>query len=139
MVASLILGSLAGVGIRAVLQVHQRQDHPGPDSVSTGIGEPGGELLDMAAQLGQRLIGEPERAAVQVDLPAAPGLPGLMCRRDVHRGGFQHRSEECGGFLRAGVAAGRLGLRGRVNPLDLLEPSPPGRYERTGDRAGDPG
>jgi hypothetical protein len=48
------------------LHVDERQDHPGPGSVCGGIGEPGGELLDMAAQLGQRLIGEPERAAVQL-------------------------------------------------------------------------
>ena len=64
-------------------------------------------------------IGEPQRAAVQVDLPAAARTLGLVCRRDVHRGGLQHRSEERGGFLRVGVVAGRLGLRGRVNPLDL--------------------
>ena len=92
--ALFMLGPLAGVGIRAVLQVDERQDHPGPGSVGAGIGEPGGELLDMAAQLSQCLIGEPESAAVQVDLPAAARPPGLVCRRDVHRGGLQHRSAE---------------------------------------------
>ena len=114
-----MLGSLAGGRHRAVLQVDERQDHPGPGSVGAGIGEPGGELLEMAAQLGQCLIGEPESAAVQVDLPAAARPPGLVCRRDVQRGGLQHRSEERGGFLRVGVVAGWLGIRGRVNPLDL--------------------
>jgi formiminotetrahydrofolate cyclodeaminase len=34
------------------LQVNERQDHPGPGSVCAVIGEAGGELLDMAAQLG---------------------------------------------------------------------------------------
>jgi hypothetical protein len=56
---------------------------------------------------------------VQVDLAAAARLPGPAGRRDVHRGGLQHRSLERCGFLRAGVVAGRLGPRGRVNPLDL--------------------
>ena len=79
----------------------------------------------MAAQLGQRLIGEPERAAVQVDLTVAARLPGLVCRGDVHRGGLQHRSEERGRFFRVGVVAGWLGLRGRVNPLGLAAVQPP--------------
>jgi hypothetical protein len=61
-VTSFMPGSLAGVGFRAVLQVDEGHDHPGPGSVGGGIGEAGGELLDMAAQLGQRRIGEPEGA-----------------------------------------------------------------------------
>jgi hypothetical protein len=65
-----MLGSLPGGRVQGVVQVDERQYHPGPGSGGTGIGEPGGELLDMAAQLGQRLIGEPEGAAVQVDLAA---------------------------------------------------------------------
>jgi hypothetical protein len=47
-----MLGSLAGADIGAVLHVDERQDHPGPGPVSGGISEPGGELLDMATQLG---------------------------------------------------------------------------------------
>jgi hypothetical protein len=46
--------------IRPVLHVDERQDHPGPGSVCAGIAEPGGELLDMATQFSQRLIGETE-------------------------------------------------------------------------------
>ncbi len=55
-----------------------------------GIAESGGELLDMAAQLGQRLIGEPDSTAVHVHLAAAACLLGPVGRRDVHRGGLQH-------------------------------------------------
>ena len=71
------------------------------------------------------LIGEPERAAVQVDLPVAARLPGLVCGCDVHRGGLQHRSEERGCFFRVGVVAGRFGLRRRVNPLGFAAVQPP--------------
>ena len=56
MLTSFMLGSWRGVDFRTVLQVDERHDDPGPGSVGTGIGEAGGELLDMAAQLGQRLI-----------------------------------------------------------------------------------
>ena len=103
----------------AVLQVDKRQDHTGPGSAGGGIGAAGGELLDMAAQFGQRLIGKPERTSEQVDLATAAGPLGLKGRRDIHRGGLQRRSEERRGLLRVGVVAGRLGLRRRVNPLDL--------------------
>ncbi len=78
----------------------------------------------MAAQLGQRLIGEPERAAVQVDLAAAARLLSHVGRGDVHRGGLQHCPEERGCFFGGGVA-GRLALRGRVDPLDLAPGQPP--------------
>src|SRR5215469_503634 len=107
------------VGIRAVLHVDERQDHPGPGSVCAGIGEPRGELRDMAAQFGQGLIGQPECAPVQVNLPAMSRLPGLVRRRYIHRGSLQYRSEERGGFLRAGIVAGRLTLCARIYPFGL--------------------
>ena len=109
------------------MHVDEGHDHPGPGSAASAVGvgvgrrvgEAGGELLDMTAQLGQRLIGEPNGAAMQIDLPAVAGLPGLAGGGDVHRGGLQHRPEEGRGLLRVGVAGGRLGPHGRVDPFDL--------------------
>src|SRR5215471_11100676 len=60
--------------LRAVLQVGQDQDQPGPGPVVLGFGEPGGDLGYMAAQFGQRLVGQPQRGPGHVDLPAASCL-----------------------------------------------------------------
>ena len=69
--------------------------------LGTGISDLVAKLLVMAAQLGERLIGEPESAAVQVHLPGG-GLPAWPWYAAVMSiaACLQHRAEERGVFLR---------------------------------------
>ena len=70
-------------------------------------------------QLGQALIGQPERGACHRDLAALPVRLRHVRRGDVHLGRIKHRTQERRGLFRRRVLGRGLGLRALVKAFDL--------------------